>query len=545
MRIRPRVGSRRPLLATVTVGFALAAVSLALVGTRTAGTSPAVSDVPPHSHSGAGAMFAGVGDFAALSDSQRRVDDAAPRDPRGRAGSGGAAVVHRAGGRRGGPSPARSLLHRTGELGYEPSLGLLRDGSVLVTAAKVTNTGARVIWGPMVLRSRDRGASFQEVSPVVGGQRAHVISNDPYLYAEPRTGRVFSTNLVGAFCPQIARSDDGGATWANNPLTCTHVADHQSLFGGPPVSSKPTGYPHVLYYCAASLGAQDRAAASACQKSTDGGSTFVSTRGLPFRPTLMDGPGGNAIYCDGLLGQGAVGPDGAVYLPKNCRDPLLLVSRDEGDSWETIKIPTSLGVNTDTYGKPDHESSVAVDAKGVVHLSWVGRDRLPYLVSSRDGGRTWTRPLMVAPPGVVETNLPALAVTPGGRVAVAYLGSTTSPGRPFPNDSNCAAPTSTGPCGGGKAYADVTWNGYVTVTDTPLSADPIFTSASVNAPSDPLIVGECGPFRCQQQYDFIDVQLDAVGTPWAAFMDGCNSDRKCTLVGETVVGRLSGLRRHS
>jgi hypothetical protein len=258
---------------------------------------------------------------------------------------------------------------------------------------------------------------------------------------------------------------------------------------------------------------------------------------------MYDAEGTLAGVCTGLIGHGTVGPDGSVYLPKTCDVPLVLVSRDEGATWQTIEIPTALGVNTTSLGIPDHEAAVAVDGRGVVYYTWMGRDRLPYLVTSRDGGRTWSRPMMVGAPGVNEANIPAIAVTAGGRVAISYMGTTTSPGKPFPNDSNCLLTSTTCPSATDD-YVDTTWNGYITVSDDPLAKNPTYTSVSVNAESDPLTVGECGPFRCQQQYDFDDVQLGADGTPWAVFSDGCDQDLICESLGEAVVGHIVGLPRH-
>lgn len=123
-------------------------------------------------------------------------------------------------------------------------------------------------------------------------------------------------------------------------------------------------------------------------------------------------------------------------------------------------------------------------------------------------------------------------MTPGGRLAVSYMGSTNSPGRPFINDSCGLCPNLT---------PASTWNGYITVSDNPLSPNPVFQSVSVNAPADPLTVGSCGPFRCQQQFDFDDVQSGPDGTPWAVFSDGCDEDHDCVTIGEAVVGRIAGL----
>ena len=63
---------------------------------------------------------------------------------------------------------------------------------------------------------------------------------------------------------------------------------------------------------------------------------------------------------------------------------------------------------------------------------------------SRDRGKTFGPPLKVAPPGLREAWGPALDVDAKGRVAMAYMGSTDSPGAPW-----------TG------SYGDTTFTGYL------------------------------------------------------------------------------------
>lgn len=523
------------LLATAVTGILLADLAVVALTqpqvTAHPVDGPALSAADHHGQ----ALLDGVGDFEDIARSQRRIDDrAGERDPSGRSGAGGRVVVHRAGGRRIRLGSAYALLHRTGVLGIEPTIGVLRDGSVIVQGM-----------GPdaeysVIMRSRDAGRTFTDVTPRTAGRPTHAQSQDPYLYVEPRTGRVFTTDYAG--CGLLSHSDNGGQSWTTDPPICSALTDHQTIFGGPPATSRPTGYPHVVYYCAATLLALNvSSTSSGCEKSTDGGQTFAPTGGLAFTPRPQyDDEGAPAGICTGLVGHGTVGPDGSVYLPKTCERPLLSISRDEGRTWEVVTIPTTLGVNTGAAGLPDHEAAVGVDARGVVYYTWMGRDRLPYLVTSRDRGRTWSTPLMVAAPGINEANIPSLAVTPGGRLAIAYMGTTTSPGRPFINDSCGLCPNLTAP------YAETTWNGYITVSDNPLSPNPTFQSVSINAPADPLTVGQCGPFRCQQQFDFDDVQFGPDGTPWAVFSDGCDSDAAlvCESLGEAVVGRIAGLPRH-
>lgn len=173
-------------------------------------------------------------------------------------------------------------------------------------------------------------------------------------------------------------------------------------------------------------------------------------------------------------------------------------------------------------GFQEHEAGVVVDRKGNVYFTWTGKNRLPYLAISRDGGESWGEPMMIGPPGLKEASLPAIDIGRDGRIAIAYMGSMNAPGGEAPD-------------GEGPEYAAVTWNGYITVTDMALSRDPIFYTASINDPLDPLVIGSCGILRCQQVYDFIDVVIDRRGRVWTSMVDGC-FHTSCSALGSGVVG---------
>lgn len=61
----------------------------------------------------------------------------------------------------------------------------------------------------------------------------------------------------------------------------------------------------------------------------------------------------------------------------------------------------------------------------------------------------------------------------------------------------------------------------MTMTTDALAKDPIFYTTTVNDIKDPLVIGGCGIVRCQQIYDFIDLDIAPDGTPWVALVDGC------------------------
>jgi hypothetical protein len=445
----------------------------------------------------------------------------------GTADSGGRAVVHRAGGRAvgadeyDGPVP-EARLYQTGTLGVEPTLGIHPDGEIFY----VGFSGGAAQQAPVV-RSDDGGATWTEVSPRVAGQRTHAITLDPMLHVDKDTGRVFTADLSTVTCSFVSHSDDKGASWTTSKAC--GPTDHQNVFTGPPALSPTVGYPNVVYYCAIDGGLLFAfGTMTSCLKSLDGGLTWVKTGAPAFTddPRQTSGNLGVPGHCGGATGHGFVDDDGTVYLPRGwCGQPYLAISDDEGATWRRVQVADTGMADDGTL--QEHEAGVAVDRSGNVYYAWTGRNRLPYLAISRDGGATWSQPLMIGPPGLTEANLPAIDIGDDGKVAITYMGSTNAPGG--------EAPTGSGP-----AYAKATWNGYITMTVDALADDPLFFTAPVNDPADPFVKGGCGVGRCQQVFDFIDVVIAPDGTPYTSMVDGCPRRGACPSLGQGVVGRLVG-----
>ncbi|MDQ3941079.1 MAG: glycoside hydrolase [Actinomycetota bacterium] len=447
----------------------------------------------------------------------------------GQDGSGGRAVAHRSGGRAVNTPAVTSQapdarLFRIGLNAVEPTLGQTKNGDIFYTAFQ-SNTRIEVV------RSQDEGKSWDVVSPKFGSRNAQLVSFDPYIYVDPRTNRVFTIDLTVA-CSYLSFSDDQGKSWITNPLACGRpVNDHQTLFAGPPAVSPTVAYESIVYYCWNDVGS------SSCSKSLDGGVTFHPT-GSPAFPGYDPNAGDqNSQFCGGLHGHGHVGYDGTVYVPKgHCGQPWLSISRDEGRTWTRVQVAK--------IGAEGHEASVAADKAGNIYYTWVSRDRMPYLVVSRDGGKKWSDPMMIGPPGLKEANLPSLDVGDPGKIAVAYMGSENSPFRPVKRDEEGEC-TAVNQCGGDPDYSKTTWNGYMMVSTTALDPDPIFFTGTVNDKKDPLIRDTCGPGRCRAVFDFIDIIVGRDGTAWGAWVDGCISLCATPAGGgnmgsDGVVGRLVG-----
>ncbi len=430
--------------------------------------------------------------------------------------SGGAAVSHRDG-KAVGSSPARARLFGLDHQAVEPTIAMTKDGSIYYAAANQPNPIPRLV---DLLVTRDKGKTWEVTSPRLADRNLHPVTLDPYVYVDERTDRLFSLDLTVA-CSYLSFSDDGGETWIHNPLACGRpVNDHQTLFSGPRSTTElpGEGFPNNVYYCWNDI------ATSSCSKSLDGGITWIPTGSPAFPGRSEDGE-----VCGGLHGHGVVGNDGTVYLPREyCDKPFLAISKDEGLTWERVQI-SKMSV------APGQDPSVAVDRKGNIYYAFPGRDRLPYLSVSTKDGKTWSKPVMLGAPKVKETNLLTIDVGDPGKVAYAYYGSENSP---YPVCSKTDAGCHVG------LYVKTTWNGYLGYTTDALSDSPVFTTASVNHRSESLKNGQCGPGRCADVWDFIDVIVGNDGVPYGAYVDACVN--VCTQTNSTggegvgVFARLDG-----
>ena len=404
------------------------------------------------------------------------------------------AVAHHAGGKTvATKTSAKPRLYNIGHHAGEPTIGFTRDGSLFYTAGAgcVTScTGDKAMLetvtpgGRAVMMTPDNGKTWKNVSPGLSDQGVspHVTSLDPMLFVDHNSDsdRVFDIDLNAA-CSELSYSDDRGQTWITNPLACGEpVNDHQTLFSGKPTKTLSPLYGKILYYC------YNKLAYTKCSKSLDGGLTFIDTTGL------------TNPECSGLNGHGVTDSKGTIFLPyTGCSAaPTIAISKDEGDTWEIVKVPGEK-VNG---GDP----SVAVDRKDNVYFMWHDTDRHVKLATSRNHGKTWSKPLDVTMPGVKLTDLATLTVGAPGKVAFAYLGTTTEEKKAF-------------------------WNGYLGYSTDVFAENPVFISAAVNDPKHPLKATggsnePCGPGRCGRILDFLDVEISpTTGQPWGAFVDACQA----------------------
>ncbi|MHB8586922.1 MAG: sialidase family protein [Thermoplasmatota archaeon] len=380
---------------------------------------------------------------------------------------------------------ASGAARYVGTLGFEPT-----DG--------VTRTGAIFYLGQAVMRSTDNGSTWKDVTPRLLSVQDPPNTNDPYLFVDPNTGRVFVDQNQGAACTVLVYSDDLGATWKNGGAPCgpEGANDHQTMVAAKPKTLPTLGYPDVLYICTNGL------VTTQCARSLDGGLSW-----LPSVPVWTEPPVGG---CDPETGHLVAASDGTVYLPKGeCGVPEVAVTQDDGQTWTIRTVSTSVKIE-------DHELRVAVDTAGNVYAFWQAPDGLPYLSVSKDKGADWSTPQMVGFKGLTGMDFPAIAAGAPGRIAFAYVG-TVSPG-PYNHTGNQPV---TAQLAQPANIPGLAWYPYIGFSLNALDPSPTVVTVTAGAPNDPVARGQCGRTRCDGIGDFIDLQMGPDGRPWAAFADAC------------------------
>ncbi len=427
------------------------------------------------------------------------------------------AVAHHPGGirlRHQPPRPPVPCLSRVGPAEESATVGVSRSGAVFFAPgddSTATPPNDTLHGREFVLRSTNRGRTWAALSsggPTTGGLVP------PWMHVDPVTSRIWLlTTLPGLQGARLSWSDDDGRQWHTNPAVGCRTSDTATCLGegsekvlegpAPRGGRRPRGYPHVVYYCG-NGGLDVVPTTLACYRSLDGGRSFAAIA----RP---DPPGPlNACGVAHVARPGGVGADGDLYFPLDlCGQLGIAISRDEGASWQRrLIVRTTI---RDLY-----TTSVAGDSAGDIYIGWlagtgapgsgVSSSGLPFLTVSRDHGRTWAKPMMVAAPGVRQALHIAVSATGRGHVVISYLGSRST-------------------------AANAEFSGYITDSDDVLTGQPTFWSASVNPPSQPLYPGSHDEVFGDRLF-FIGNAIGPDGNPWAAFHCLCAGRR----IG--VVGRL-------
>jgi len=365
-------------------------------------------------------------------------------------------------------------LALTGYGANEPGVGVARDGTVYFAPG----TGPE---GVGVLESKDEGATWALSLPKLpDGTGLSVLQ--PFFYLEPETDRLFFatsklvlnglSNFKDVAGIHLTVSDDGGRSWSYQSVA-PHGRDWHKIFAGKPVTSDTGAEPHVIYLSVPSPIAGNWAGIypppdfQYFYKSTDGGKNFREVSKLPLDTKLIEG----CVEGDyAMFGQGVAGPDGTIYLGyRKCQQLAVVVSHDEGSTWEARPIPGAalppydtssltgilsiVGGENAITGQP-----IAVDDEGNLYAVWAAPgDTLRY-ATSRDGGASWSAPVWVMAPGVTSARMVTITAKSRGQVALSYFG--TEDGTRF--------------------------HGYIAESHTGLEPEPTFWSVTANDPSEPL-----------------------------------------------------------
>jgi hypothetical protein len=398
------------------------------------------------------------------------------------------AIAHHAGAVALSPQPSGlpvPCLHIAGPSTETATVAIAPDSAILYAPTLTVNgtdTPTDLVTPAHVSRSLDGGTSWTAETP---GSVQHT-AGIAWMDVDHRTGRIWFASPLPDLCGAvISWSDDDGASWQTNPKVGCPSMGGMSVFEGPAPAggARPVGYPHVVYYC----GNEADGAPNLlfCYRSLDGGSSFQFIGSFPNTPPPT-------ASCDTASGLSAlerprgrtVTPNGFVYMSVDMCGALgVALSKDEGATWTVSPIfPTTIN-DLDV-------ASIASDQHGNLYIAWLGPDNLPYLTVSSDGGRDWSPPMMVASPRVDAAQHVAVTATGDGDIAIAYLGSSD----------------------GGTEYG-----GYITQTHDAFDASPVFWSAEVNDPTQPLINGADSNAAFGDRLWFLTADFAPDGTPWAAF----------------------------
>ena len=420
----------------------------------------------------------------------------------------------------GGPAGARTSPPRNayniGFETFEPTIGATSKGDLYFSTTP--SRGVAAGWRASIAKSTDLGRTWKDVGPTLPtGHSNPPETNDPYIYVDPGTDRIFTFHMAPILtCSVLSFSDDGGKTWMSNPRGCspTAVWDHQTIVAAKPRNVETAGYPNVLHQCVNAV------YAAMCATSLDGGLTWGASV-----PAYANEEVDN--LCGAQHGHLAAGPRGHVYLPTSrCgTKPMVYISGDDGLTWRKSVISNK---NT-----PFVDPTVSVDARGNLYAAFIDEAGWLYYATSRDNGKKWSKAIKVA--RGYTTNMPVIVAGDAGKAAIAYpatddlvrgyktKGYADGPARPWVNKK-------------------VVWGANYTVTTNGLDRKPRFRTV-VATGSDPIGRGVVcvNATRCAYLVDFIEAVLGPDGRPYASFADGCIKKCSRTWKGEQIDGTGVGV----
>ncbi len=408
-----------------------------------------------------------------------------------------------------GPTPVGEWLSVDGRDAREPTVAVDSQG-ILYYAARDYSGGtlppATSTQTP-IMRSDDGGHTWTDVSPrLITGDREPPRSGDPMVITDPWTDRLFQIELYDLVCNWLVFSDDSGDSWTSNAKGCgSLVVDHQTITAGPPrVTPLPSEglYPNMVYVCV------NQIADSHCARSLDGGLTLAT-----FHIVYPGVDPETQNLCGGIHGHALVGPDGAVYLPREyCGRPYVARSIDDGITWELMDV-TGGGMAA-TSGDPN----MAFDAAGNLYYTWMGptfADQGVWMAVGKSGEGSswgWQTPSRISHPSFTYANHVSITAGDEGRIGFVYLATTDVP----INDD----------------WSNVTWDAYMAVSVDAANAGPATVMhVKVNPDGDAVYRGDCRNIRCGYIREFLDATVAPDGSFWGAFVDACLPEEEARYTG--------------
>jgi hypothetical protein len=405
-----------------------------------------------------------------------------------------------------GGAPPVPCLSLTGYGASESTIGFTTDGTVFFGPASAPE-------GNGVARSRDNGKTWQVLVPKFPDGGGHT-RLEPFLFVDPNDHLYFATSklVLGGITSihdqpgiHLTVSADQGATWDYHDMA-PQSRDWVKIFSTPAGGAGGAG---SVYFSSPSPIAGNWAGIypppdkQYVYRSDDGGNTWQTAGTLPLAPSAIAGCSANDYV---MFGDGAVAPDGTVYLGyRMCTQLAVAVSHDKGQTWTTQPVngaqlpaydatnPLSIVGNENAItGEP-----VAVDSAGNVYAVWEDAQNVPHLSVSKDGAKTWSAPVVVLDPALTSARFVAVAVKSPGTIAIAYFGSA---------DGN-------------------KFDGYVLESTDALDPSPTFWSAPANDPADPLFAGGFASGYDLSYFsnggdglEFVQVKYSPSGDVWASFV---------------------------
>ncbi|HKV37844.1 MAG TPA: sialidase family protein [Blastocatellia bacterium] len=261
-------------------------------------------------------------------------------------------------------------------------------------------------------------------------------ASDPWVAFGPNNQVYFSSLVFDEGAPDngidVSVSTDGGMTWSG-PVEAFHTAVNFSDKDAVTVDTFPAS-PHfgnVYVSWDLNIGTKNKQWVMVA-RSTDGGATY----GTPVRVQKKGPSNIGAIP--------RVGPDGTVYLVwmgtgGHCGNVFLMSdSTDGGQTWTRSRlIGDDCPAGERKLRTGDGLPSFAIDPEsGFLYVAWqdgsLAGTGQAALIVSKDKGATWSAPARVSDgPVDAPAFTIAVAVSPGGQVAVSYYSLRNDPQRRF------------------------------------------------------------------------------------------------------------------